>query len=355
MKIRAVTLLLLGILPIVGAEHVAAREKTDVLVMRNGDRLTCEIKALKADVLYVSLDYVLGTISVNWFQVDHVESVQPFVIRTSGGEVYSGRIKMPGTGRNRPVEIEVLGPEGESSSIPVSEISHVDQSNQKLLQRFNGSVGLGAIYNKGNQSTQYNLASDISYPRDRWSASVSYNSTLSSNQNTSASSRNQLDASAQRLLPWNHWYYTGFADFLQSTEQGIDLQSALGGGIGRYLKNSNHASISVAGGFAFQRITYQQNIVTAPTEDVASAWLNAQARLFRFDRTSLVVTTSLLPALSDPGRLHFNLNTSYYIKIWGKFNFDVSFYGNWDNQPPFGFSKSDYGASSGLSWTFGNR
>jgi len=33
----------------------------------------------------------------------------------------------------------------------------------------------------------------------------------------------------------------------------------------------------------------------------------------------------------------------------------VSFYGNWDNQPPPGFSGSDYGSSSGLSWTFGLR
>ena len=31
------------------------------------------------------------------------------------------------------------------------------------------------------------------------------------------------------------------------------------------------------------------------------------------------------------------------------------FYGNWDNQPSPTLSGSDYGTSSGLSWTFGNR
>ena len=32
---------------------------------------------------------------------------------------------------------------------------------------------------------------------------------------------------------------------------------------------------------------------------------------------------------------------------------DLWRYGNWDNRPPANFSGSDYGSSSGLSWTFG--
>jgi hypothetical protein len=69
-----------------------AREKTDVLVMRNGDRLTCEIKRLDSDVLYIRLDYVLGTISVNWSKVDHVESKQLFLVKTQDSSVYSGAL-----------------------------------------------------------------------------------------------------------------------------------------------------------------------------------------------------------------------------------------------------------------------
>lgn len=47
-----------------------ARESTDVLVMRNGDHLTCEIKGLSGGVLYVGLPYVIETLSVDWSQVD---------------------------------------------------------------------------------------------------------------------------------------------------------------------------------------------------------------------------------------------------------------------------------------------
>ena len=351
MRLRGVLLCAIALL----GWPVAAREKSDVLVMRNGDRLTCEIKNLTADVLYVSLDYALGTVSIDWFKVDHLESNQLFVVKTADGNVYSGALSMPKTAGERPVSIGVLDPSGTTVELPRREVTRMDQEFQNFWQRFNGRVGLGAIYNKGNESTQYSLSSDVDYPRERWAASVSYDSTLSSSKGTSPSSRNQIDASAYRLMRWNNWYYKGIADFLQSSEQGIDLQSTFGGGVGRYLKNTNHTAITLTGGIAYQRITYTRTVAAAPAENVTSGWISAQVKLYKFDRTNLTVSASLLPALSDPGRVHFNLNTSYYIKIWSKFNFNISFYGNWDTRPPHTFSGSDYGTSTGLNWTFGNR
>jgi len=82
--------------------------------------------------------------------------------------------------------------------------------------------------------------------------------------------------------------------------------------------------------------------------------LGTELNLFRFNKTTLTVNAKLLPALSQPGRVQFNLNASYYVKLWGKLNWNFTVYGNWDNQPPPGFAHSDYGTSSGLSISFGN-
>src|SRR3974390_3154681 len=98
---------LLAVIVLTGWPAIA-REKSDVLVMRNGDRLTCEIKNLTADVLYVSLDYALGTVSIDWFKIDHVESKQLFVVKTAEGSVYSGTLTMPKTAGERPVSIKIL-------------------------------------------------------------------------------------------------------------------------------------------------------------------------------------------------------------------------------------------------------
>ncbi|HEY4050979.1 MAG TPA: hypothetical protein VGM27_29295, partial [Acidobacteriaceae bacterium] len=62
-----------------------ARPKSDLLIMNNGDHLTCEIKSLDASVLYVSLDYMNGTASLDWSKVRRVESKQLFLVKTEDG------------------------------------------------------------------------------------------------------------------------------------------------------------------------------------------------------------------------------------------------------------------------------
>ena len=334
---------------------VVARQKTDVIVMRNGDRLTCEIKSLDSGVLYVSLEYMLGTASVDWSKVDHIQSYQLFLVTTQGGLVYSGTISTPESPGARPTRIEVMEPPAQPIELDKSQIIKVEQTAETFLQRFNGQIGLGSTYAKANQSTQYNLNANVEYPRERWKASASYNSNLTSAKHNSVSTRNEFELSALRLLRWNNWYYTGLTDLLQSSQQGIALESTFGGGIGRYLKNTGPTSISVAGGFAFQQINYRQASLTSTSQQVAAALIATQVSLFRFDRTTFDLNAFILPALSDAGRIHSNVNASYYIKIWRKFTWNISFYGNWDNRPPPGFSSSDYGSSTGISWRFGNR
>ena len=65
MNIRAVVLSSALLLTV----PLFAREKTDVIVMKNGDRMTCEVKGLDAGALSVSVDYIDGTISVQWSKV----------------------------------------------------------------------------------------------------------------------------------------------------------------------------------------------------------------------------------------------------------------------------------------------
>ena len=209
------------------------------------------------------------------------------------------------------------------------------------------------IYSKGNQSTQYNLGSNAEYVRERWSAKGELSSNLSSSTGTNASTRNSLNLSALRLLPWNNWFYSGLGTFLQSSEQGINLQSTLGGGIGRYLKNTNQATVSLLGGVAWQQTEYKPSIVPLGGQNVVSALIGADVRLFKFSKTNLTASALVFPALSQPGRFRFDTNATYYVKLFSNLSWNLSFYGNWDTQPPPGFSGSDYGTSSGLSWTFG--
>jgi hypothetical protein len=349
-KIRALILCFTPFL----AGPLLARESSDVIIMKNGDHITCEIKGLSGGVLYVSPSYVIQTLSVDWSKVAHLESKQLFLVKTEDGSVYRGTLNTTETPDGHPIQIQVAETSGKKVVLESSRIVDVAETSEKFLQRFTGGVNTGTTYSKGNQSTQYNVSGLVAYPRERWAAQVGFSSNLNRSSGVTASTWNQVTPSFQRLLRWNNYFFEGLANFLQSDEQGINLQTTLGGGLGRYLKNTNRTTISVLGGFAWQNTRYSPSIVPIGTQNVAAALIGGNVELYRFNKTNLSFNAILLPAVSEPGRVFFNTNASYYIKITGNLSWNISFYGNWDNRPPGKLPGSNYGTSSGLSWTFGS-
>lgn len=344
MNIRLVFLVSALAVPLFG------RPKTDAIVMKNGDRFTCEIKKLENGVLYTALDYVDGTISIDWAKVARVESNQLFLVHTQSGAVYQGTIRTAATPGEEPVKIEIEEIPQNQEVIYRRQIVGMAQLSESFWRRFSGSIDSGMIYSKGNNTAQYNLGSDLTYRRERWTAGASYNSSLSSSNRETASTRNQVNLDALRLLPWNNWFYTGVGNYLQSSQQGIDLQTTLGGGIGRFFKNTDRTRISASGGFAWQDTQYSSSV--NPSQKAVAGLIAGSVQLFVFKKTSLALDGSLLPVLNQPGRVRFYTNAAYSIQIiknlWWKF----SFYGNWDNKPPVHLSGSDFGSSSGLSYSF---
>ena len=330
-------------------------QKNDVLVMKNGDRFTCEIKGLSAGVLSVSLDYVDGTMSMQWSQVAHLESNRLFLVKTESGAVYTGKISTTGKSDDPPIKIELAETTGKEVEVPQQKIINLNQTSEGFWHRFDGAIDTGSLYSKGNQSFQYNVSSQVAYNRERWSARAAFNSSFASNSGAPITTRNQTNLGTMRLLRWDNWFYAGSASFLQSSVQEISLQTTLGGGVGRFIKNTNRASIYVLGGVGWQNVGYSQSIADQQGQNTAVGFVSTDIKFFKFKKTNLDVSASLIPALSEAGRVHFNTNAVYYIKIMSDLSWNFSFYGSWDSKPPSNFPKSDYGTSSGLSWTFGNR
>jgi hypothetical protein len=330
-----------------------AREKSDVLVMTNGDRLTCEIKGLSQGVLYVGLDYINGTSSVEWSKVAHLESKQLFIVTTEDGSVYTGTLASLETSGKRPLELEIK--ETPESSVPLDtqRIVKMGETSANFWRRFNGQVNFGINYAKGNDSTQYNFTSLTAYVRERWSAQANYSSNLASSTGSPASTRNSLDLVSLHLLSKKNYFYTGGANFLQSSEQGISLQTSVWGGLGRYVKNTNRTVVSVIGGFAWQGIRYDQSVAAQSEQNIIAGVVAATLNVFSFNKTNLAVSANVFPALNEAGRVRTSLNASYYVKLFSNLTWNASCYGNWDNNPPPNFSGADFGFSSGLGWTFG--
>jgi Protein of unknown function, DUF481 len=332
----------------------AARDKTDIIVMENGDRLTGEVKGLRAGVLYVSLPYVDGTIQIEWSKVSRLESSQLFIVQTQDGSLYTGTLATATSGAGRPMRLEVTSEAKPNVVIERIGVVGLQETSDTFFKRLSGDLNVGVVYSKGNNSTQYSIGSGVEYRRERWGSEATFASNLSASTGSTTSTRNQLNLNAYRVLPRRkNYFYEGFSEFLQSSVQGIKLQTTLGGGLGRFLKNTNRTRLTVLGGLAWQSTHYEQSSVTLAAQEVAAGVVATDLRVFMFNKTNLSVTAGLFPAMSGPSRVRFNTNASYYVKIFGDLSWNLSFYGSWDTRPPPNFSGSDYGYSSGLKWTFG--
>src|SRR5215831_7839669 len=133
MNIRAVVLCSALLI----ATPVWARQKTDVIVMNNGDRITGEIKELDQGVLHVSLDYASGNLALDWSKVARLESNQLFIIKIQGGSVYTGSLQMVATPAGRPVQIQEVEPPKKELAIESSRVVQVTETSEKFWQRFN--------------------------------------------------------------------------------------------------------------------------------------------------------------------------------------------------------------------------
>ena len=337
--------LLFGILMTVPA---VARPSTDTIVMKNGDHITCEIKKLSYGVLYVGMSYVDGTVSIDWSKVERLESKQLFRVETNTGVRYSGALRMVTSPDDQPRSIEILDEDtGGSNVVERSKVTMADQFGDSIWSRFHGTLSTGLMYAKANSATQYSLASDLRYEKERSSLELAYSSAYSNAEGSTPSTRNQLDFTAGRMLPWQNWYYSGQASFLQSSSQGITFQGIYGGGVGRFLKNSSSARIILTGGFAFNSTRYSHR----PEEKNVTGLIAGNVYLYRFKKQNLNITPVLLPSITQAGRIRFNLNAQYNVQIVKDFWWNISLYGNWDNRVPVGLAASDYGTSVGISYS----
>lgn len=332
--------------------NIFGRPKTDVLVMNNGDRFTCEVKKLEMGVLYASFDYVDGTVSIQWSKVSHLESNQMFIVHTQDGSVYEGTLRTPETPASQPVKLEVIEFPENATEMDRAIVVEIVQTSQSFWKRLSGNIDSGLIYTKGNNTTQYNIGADLRLRRDLWSGDASFTSTLSTSSGVKASTHNQARLKALRRVGNKRWFYSGATDFLQSSQQGINRQTTLGGGVGIFLKDTNNARIAVSAGLAWQGTKYESLIGSQSRPNALAGMFIGDLHLFKFKKTSIDITASALPVLTEIGRLRTSVNTAYSIEIISNLWFKISFYGNWDNRPPATFSGSDYGTTSSISWSF---
>ena len=328
-----------------------AREKKDIIQFTNGDRVTCEIIKLEKGYLYVKLDYVDGTVAMDWSKITKVESAQEFVVADKAGRRYTGSLETANQGNeSKELQVQVTGP-STSEAIAGKEVVEIDRTDKTFWQNLHGGLSSGLNFSKQQSRTQYNFQANALFQRAKWSTSANYQSSFSGGGDIS-DLRNDLSLDVVRQLRSPRNFYAGLGEFLQSDQQQLSLRTTLGGAVGHVFSSTNNSFITGFGGVVWNREHYSSGATVGQTGESGELVFGTQLNFFRFKTTNILATANVYPSMTDPGRVRFDLNTSLKLRIAKDLYWNFGYYLNVDSRPPQNLPKTDYGSTSSLGWTF---
>ncbi len=320
-----------------------ARDKTDVLIMENGDRFTCEIKRLERGKLEVSTSY-MGTVYVEWNDIASVSSQHVFEVETQEGKRFFGSLDS-----SQADEIEVVS-QGHQISLDQPSIVKVTPIEDGFWQRLDGYVDLGSSFTRANRVGQLTIGAEASHRTRKRKTGVSISSLFSRQEGLESTSRHVVGFQSQHFLR-KKWFTTGLSSWTTNDELDLDFRGTFGALVGRAVVQSNRTLVTAGGGLVFTRERFsgqegQNNI------EALGSW---NIEMFRFEDPEMDISTvvNIFPSLSSPGRIRLDLESRIRYEVFKDFFVSFSLFDNFDSDPPGSdVENNDFGISTSVGWSF---
>ena len=322
----------------------------DVVIFRNGDRLTGEVKRLDRGRLYFDTD-ATGEIGVEWDEVIYLTSNQRFEIETESGAIFLGNLLSSEESSQLYIQTTT-----DTIGIPKTEVVVITPIEETLLEQFDIDVTTGYSFTKASDLSQFNVGLDVNYRRERNGLSLSLDSTMTDEIDKSTRRQN-LNLNYDRFFD-NRWVTRGLMSFERNDQLGIDLRSSVGAARGRFIRQTNQQRLALYGGLVVNREEIDgtnQPPGADLSEDSVEALGALQAEWFRYNEPELDVTSSLIvfPSLSESGRVRTELDLSVRWEIINDLFWAVTVYHDFDSDPPnIEADKADYGVITSVGWEF---
>jgi len=323
----------------------SAAPKTDIVMFKNGDKLTGELISLKRGRLNLNTQ-ATGTIGIEWDKIAGVISKQHIQVETGSGIRYFGTL----AASEGEVSIIVVTNTGPQSLDPnrVIVMSPIEGGG---IHALDVDVSIGYNFAKAGGVETGNLGLNMDYRSLIRIESLRFTTTLTDSDTQEANRRTNLGLQHTRLFN-NRWFTVGNLTFDQNDELGLNLRTSVGGGFGRYFVQSNTMLFSLEAGLQGSR----ENLVANP-EDVDSVEATFTLKwdwfLFQDPELDWSTTMQLIPNLTESGRVRGEVDTALEWELIGDLKWGIAIYGSFDNQPQSTEgSTSDYGINTSVSYEF---
>ncbi len=327
----------------------SAGDKTDVIVLINGDHITGEIKELSYGHLQFKTDD-MGTLAIEWDKIASLSTTQVLQVELLDGRRLIGRVPENGS---RSSVVRLLSDDSRAASVtevPMSDIVRMATLDQNTwYKRLDGAVSMGYTYTQANDLQVLNLSANIGTRTSvrRWN--IALESQVTTQNNAGSSERASLVAALEHYRRDNY-YAEETLEFTRNQELGLDLRSLVGASFGRYLMQKQGREWRAGAGLAASSEQGNDGLDRQSIE----ARFSTDLRIFRFDypKTNITTGLTLLPSLSDWGRVRGEATINVRRELVSDLFLELSLKDSYDNRSPEGRKSNDWGAVTSIGYSF---
>ena len=318
--------------------------KTDVIYLKNGDRVTGEIKQLFRGKLELKTDH-MGTVLIDWVDIQEVVSETSQSVELANGTRFLGPLEKP---KNEDM-VRIKTAEG-GVGVNSLDIIGMYPVEAGFWDRLDTSAKLGFSWDKSSKVGKINLGIESSLRDPRFITRATFDTEITTQENEDTSKRAVLNVNHMRFLP-NKRFRSLFGSAEQNDELGLDLRVLAGAGYGWIPIRSQRSLFSMMLGLD---VNYE-----VPTSGSAETNLELVGTLmydyflYAHPERHFRVDFSIYPSLTQSGRYRMSLTSTFKLEFFKDLYWDLSTYASYDNKPlAANASTSDYGVTTSFGYKF---
>ncbi len=318
--------------------------QTDVILLGNGDRLTGEVKGLRRGKLSFKTQ-ATDTIGIKWDEIAYISSAQRLEIELQDGKRFLGSLIAA-----QQEMVLRIATEDRAVDIPMPEVVEITPIETTFWEQIDGEISVGYSFAKATDISQSSIALGAEHRREQRIIQLNLNTVVTSSEDNETTERENLDFRYIRLLP-ERWLAGGVVLLERNDGLGVDLRTSIGGGAGRFIRQTNQSRIVALGGLAVS----QERPVDLATEESLEGMLALNMEWFRYDEPELDVAARLtiFPNFSNFGRVRANLDVDFRWEIAEDLFWGLSFYHSFDSEPlTVDSERTDYGIITSFGLEF---
>jgi hypothetical protein len=319
-------------------------QRTDIIIMDNGDHITGEIKKMQYGIVTFKTDDA-GTLSIKWDKIRHLISTDIFEVDLADGRIYYGSLDTTYSRR----QMKVKG-EGGTKFLFKEYVIKIVPIKDTFWDRLDGYIKIGFNYTKSTETGQFTFGGNLKFKRAVDNTELILNSIVSFRNEEESARRQDLTLTYQRNMA-HKWFAFGSVGLEQNTELGIQLRAittvAPGYGIIQSSQNVFYGLL----GLSLNRENFIDTTKDATNLEGLLA-MSYQFYIYDSPKASLNTDVVLYPGLTDWGRIRFNYNITLSWEIIIDLFWELSGYYSYDNKPTAGASSNDYYINTAFKYEF---